>query len=342
MLINGDMGIWQRGHETMCGPVQTVGMGLPDMWKFASVNSGMWLVERDTDVPTVAQCGRVLSHSVKMTVTQADPVMGDVGGWADQAHLRVLLEGYDYAQLAEQLHTFEYWIKPNISGYIGTALRSFTGPPRSFAKMTAVSANIWQKVQVTIAGSQEAGGGWDWKNEEVRIQIVFCVGPPYRGSEGWQSAIVHATDAQTNFAATEGNCVKVAGARLVKGDEPDTAPVLPFATRMASLQRYFTKSHSHDVTPGVANSWGGHHSFFATHSNHQQHIEFPVPMRTVPTVTLYSPATGAGAKVRNDATEIDADASALQIGERGFNVWLNGAASPGTRYDFHYTADASL
>ena len=73
----------------------------------------------------------------------------------------------------------------------------------------------------------------------------------------------------------------------------------------------------------------------------QGHIPFKRPMAKVPTITGYSPVTGAVNNVRDSALGGDRGiTSNVNVGDSMFQGFITGnAAATNTMFQFHYTAD---
>lgn len=120
----------------------------------------------------------------------------------------------------------------------------------------------------------------------------------------------------------------------------------PITEELADCQRYYQKSYPQSVAPGAASSIGGSlqdRSFsdaaaFGVNFN----VRTPVVMRAPPTVTLYSPDTGAAGVIRNATASTDVVATATNVADCGFSLRNNAAFTIGDLVRVHYTADAEL
>lgn len=119
---------------------------------------------------------------------------------------------------------------------------------------------------------------------------------------------------------------------------------------LAACQRYFQTSYLEGVSPGTATyngqiASGGVYEHITTSYIACQY-RMPVPMRTLPTVTLYSSATGASAKVNRDrmgvsAADGDAYVDSGSLGTTVFTVYSQGSTNA-SQITFHFTARAEL
>ena len=70
-------------------------------------------------------------------------------------------------------------------------------------------------------------------------------------------------------------------------------------------------------------------------------VEFPVPMRITPSITIYSTA-GESGSVREYGNTTAISVGVHYQGNNGFNVNGRGNLVSGTWYEFHYEASADL
>jgi hypothetical protein len=118
-----------------------------------------------------------------------------------------------------------------------------------------------------------------------------------------------------------------------------------FGTTVEKCQRYFSKSYNLTVAPATTTTVGARVFELAANAN-QEHactFEFPTAMRTTPTVTGYSPQSGASGNFRvfdvSRGLNADSAVTVLYAGEKSaaFSCTFNGSNMQG-----HYRADAEL
>ena len=115
-----------------------------------------------------------------------------------------------------------------------------------------------------------------------------------------------------------------------------------FAEELRLCQRYWQSSYDYGVFPGTVIGAGGIMGTGAGPiSLGGGNAFFPVVMRGVPTVTIYSPGSGTAARLYNIDTVADVAAAAHWQTDRGFFVLADAATIvTGQRYSFHYRANA--
>jgi hypothetical protein len=113
--------------------------------------------------------------------------------------------------------------------------------------------------------------------------------------------------------------------------EPQTVGAQPL--------RYYQKSYPYSVLPGAVNSNGAVYGIALGAISPWQPVRFHRPMAKTPTLTAYSPPTGA----KNMASVSGADSAVNGFsgnGETGFGgVTLTTLPTANFYLDFHYTAD---
>jgi len=148
-----------------------------------------------------------------------------------------------------------------------------------------------------------------------------------------------------NIQNGAGDSVDFAQFQWEKGTVATNFEVRPIAEELELCQRYYAKSYNQATAPGTASTTTGCINYI-THANSsngdRSTIFFPQTMRTTPTVTLYSTATGTSGKIRMENSSTDIDGTAYYIGESTSNYYLNGTQTTGHNSILQYQADAEL
>jgi hypothetical protein len=111
----------------------------------------------------------------------------------------------------------------------------------------------------------------------------------------------------TDAAQPQNVTLDIGKVKLERGSVP-TPFVAPRATAvLAECQRYYAKTYASGVAPGTAYPGGGLQHIVEAAINYASLPTwfFPVEMRTTPSVTLYSQATGATGQIYNSSTGTD-------------------------------------
>jgi hypothetical protein len=136
----------------------------------------------------------------------------------------------------------------------------------------------------------------------------------------------------------------LAQVQLEKGSVATPFQYRPVATELNLAQRYYCKTYDFETDPGTATSAGyvdGGASGLANGSHAiRVHWSFPVRMRAVPVVIIYS-LNGTSGKW-TDASNTDRTGIAQRTGQLGTNVEISLTSTGDLRVGGHMTADAEL
>lgn len=215
------------------------------------------------------------------------------------------------------------------------------------------------------AGKKETQSRWV-KSNNPNARLILDDGvtkassDPHSGSAGWELLkvtatvdaaptllelhAVIATAALDNVSITSTDYIEFADARLdpgafrLSGDREE-------GPELALCQKSFAKSLNQAIAPGTADNNGR----LFTNANGTTNLSvlitwfYPVTMRGNPSVTVYSPPTGASGNFRNESTSSDEAASLSSAGET--SCTFRRTASGGTDnnlYSAHFTASAEI
>jgi hypothetical protein len=277
IVINGDFNIWQRGTSfaTIADGTYTA-----DRWVYGKVGSMVHTVSRSTDVPTVAEAGRLFNYSLLIDCTTVDASIasGDVCG------IEHKIEGYNFLPLAQKIITLSFWVKATKTGIYCASFRNNRSgtPDRSYiGEYTINSSNTWEYKTITIAASPSAGT-WNYTDSNgLSLTFVLAAGSTFQTTaNAWQTGNFFATANQVNATDSDSNDFRIAGVQLEKGSF-----ATPFEQRTTQEEldlclRYFERIGG-DVG-NAALSIG----FAATTTVGYGIIPFKKQKRTTPTVTV--------------------------------------------------------
>lgn len=273
VVINGDMEIAQRG--TSFAAIANAAYSL-DRWMWLLVGAAVHTITQDTDVPTVAQAGRLFTHSLKMALTTADTSIAA----GDIVALRQRIEGYNWRALAQRVVTMSFWIKSPITGIHGAYILN-TGGDRSCVKeFTILQANTWEKKILTFPASPSAGT-WDYATGVgAEVGIVLAAGSNFQGTaDAYQSSGIRTTANQVNGVNTGITPYFITGMQLEAGSVATEFENISYKQQLALCRRYCRVSTYNGSSSGIGPSQNN------TTANAQVHIAEDVQMRTIPTLT---------------------------------------------------------
>jgi hypothetical protein len=257
------------------------------------------------------------------------------------------IEGYNVADLGfgtanAKTITLSFWVRSSLTGTFGGSLGN-NGASRCYPyTYTINSANTWEQKSITIAG--DTTGTWlTTSGNGLAVSLAFGVGTTYSGTAGsWAGANYLSATGATSVVGTNGATFYITGVQLEVGSSATGYEYVNYQTSLANCQRYYDKSYNITTVPGTATGVGqmGVSGNGSPYGEYMQ-LRYRTTMRVTPTITLYSPATGASGYVRNNNSSIDVAASVGGAGDSGF-ASLGIALAAATNYVFHYTATAEL
>jgi hypothetical protein len=285
LIINGDMTIAQRGQSFAA--IGNLAYGV-DRWANQKTGAMVHTVTQDTDVPTFAQAGCLYQNSLRYNLTTPDTSIAA----GDYAGPYQIIEGYNFAKIAQKEFTLSFWVKATTIGTYCVGFRS-AGQDRSYvAEYTINLADTWEKKTITVAASPSAGT-WNYTNGNgLIVSWALAGGSTFQTTPGaWQTGNYIATVNQVNGVNTGSTDFRITGVMLNEGSY--AAPFRLFANDYAEefqqCQRYYE-------TGSVSNTGG---QYDGANSRIYSYTDFKVTKRINPTTVTTSNfivnLTGSGA-----------------------------------------------
>ncbi len=236
VIINGDMGIAQRGTAfAACAD----GAYTVDRWKLINgTDAVMTLAQNTTERPTIAQSGVRFNASLMVDVTTADASIGATQACA----LQYALEGYDIRHLMGQQVTLSFWVKATKTGTYCVVLLNSGSDKIYPVQYTVNQASTWEKKTITLTMHDGASGTWDFTNGiGLRIRFVLAAGSNYNNGTNatWGTTGLCGTSSQVNGLDSDANYFLLTGVQLEKGSVATPFEYRPFADELRLCQRYF-------------------------------------------------------------------------------------------------------
>jgi hypothetical protein len=293
-------------------------------------------------------------YSVKGTVTTADAAVavGDYALW------RFYVEGYKCARLLHGTASASsialgFWVKANRTGtYSGSVINGAFNRAYAFNFTINVSAT-WEYKTIVIPG--DTTGTWDVTNGSGLVMTItmMCGTTNLAAANTWSAGFFYGVTGTINGVAATTDFMNITGISIVPGIVPVTAEqspliVRPFDEALVSCQRYLEKSYDYPTALGAITTTGASSvKVTGTASAANQigwSLSWKVRKRNDPTVTIYSPATGASGKIRDDTNAVDVNVSGpFQQSETGtYIIGVANAASTQMQFSAHYLADSGF
>jgi hypothetical protein len=342
LIINGAMQIAQR--NTSVTGITTSGYYTADRWLLALSSAGTWTMNVESSGPANTE----FRSSANLVCTTADSSLaaGDLFNFL-QSFEGQNVQGIKKGTSAAESLTVSFYVKSSNTGtYI---CEFFDGDnTRQISKSYTINtANTWEKKTITIP--PDTTGLLDNDNA-VSLTLIFWLAAGSDRTSGAlnSSAWASTTTAnravnQLNLANASGNYWAVTGIQLETGTVATPFEMRNIGQELALCQRYYNKTYNSSVVPGTSTSVGAVGGTATGQLNRPiPYRAFPVEMRTTPSITLYSPGTGASGKIRNDNSGTDLDALAYNVGATGTRFYPPSTPSLGDDVFAHVVAVAEL
>lgn len=117
-----------------------------------------------------------------------------------------------------------------------------------------------------------------------------------------------------------------------------------FADELRACQRYYAKSYTYGAVPGTSSQTIGQINAIANGLSNRPLVtaSFPAPMRTIPTITYYSPVSGTSGKCYDNLLAGDRDAVTETVSEQYISMYTTATPTNNAQIQFQWTADAEL
>lgn len=285
-VINGDFMVWQRGS-----PVVALNAYGPDRFLWTAGGDPAFNFVQSTDVPTVAQSGNYSSFSCYMDCTTGDA--GPLGN-NEYGAVRYVMEGQDWAALAQRGFTVSFWTKATVNGiYCFSVNNGASGTPdRAFmCNYTVTSSGTWQKQSIYVPPSPSAGT-WDYGNGTGARFYWTLYGAVsgsgiYSGTANpgaWQTVsnyLLHSTS-QVNAASSNLNEWRIAQIQIEAGSMATPFERRPIAAELAMCHRYTY------VISGAEGYYNGSNTFRTAGNSVVAWFTPPQEMRITPTAVTHN------------------------------------------------------
>jgi len=275
-IINGNMVIDQRNAGASVTPADGTGTYTLDRWRAYENTDGAIAVQQDSSAPT----GFI--NSLKITVSTADSSLSA----SQQAKVEQYVEGLNCSDLAwgsanAKTVTFSFWVRSSVTGTFGGAFQN-NGNDRSYPyTYTINAANTWEYKTVTVTG--DTTGTWLTTNG-IGIKVVFCIGAGTDRSgtaSAWNGNNNVSATGATNLMATLNATFYITGVQLEVGTQATTFTTAggSYGAELQLCQRYYYKW----LNDSASAKYVANMQAYASGAVYGKLLDFPVPMRAIPT-----------------------------------------------------------
>jgi len=288
------------------------------------------------------------TKALKLDCTTADTSIGS----AEYIQLHYRIEGQDLQQLkkgtsdAEKV-TVSFYVKGNASATYVLELYD-NDNTRQISQSFSVTTS-WSRVSLTFDGDTTGAFGDD-NGSSLILQIWLHAGSDYTSgtlSTSWSSVTSanRAVGISSFFDSTD-RTFFITGLQMEVGSVATPFEHRSFGEELASCQRYYQKSYADNVAPSTVTNNGAFWTNIIRNASNQNywHVQTYQTMRSQPSVTTHSPATGTSGKFENDTDGADRDSAVSNTSNTGFSIRPNSGTSNdlGDVVAVHWVADSEL
>ena len=303
-IINGAMVIDQRNAGAA---VTTTGSYPVDRFYVNNSSDATFSAQQSTDVPS----GQGFVNSLKVTFPTGDASIGAT----QYSNIQQNIEGFNVADLGfggsgAKTVTLSFWVKASVAGQYSYAIYNSAENRINPQPFTINSANTWEQKSITYVG--DTTGTWLTTNGKgLTVTVYMALGSNFLGSAGWNAGGTYGVTGQANAMASNGNIFAITGVQLEVGSTATSFEYRQFTTELELASRYFQTTYNLGTALGTASTGSGvvGRTLDAQQSYPTLNWCMPVAMRTTPTVTYYSPITGASGKAATQPNAADITAS---------------------------------
>lgn len=302
LIIGGDFNVnpWQRG-TSFVSPTSLEYMA--DRFQIRKSGTQEFTVTKDPDSPAHGEAGLFDTDCMKFEVTTANasPSAGQF------TTIEQPIEGYNSMPIYNNHFSISFWAFSSVPGIYCVAFQNAARDRNYIAEYTIVNANTWERFEFLIMHDASVG---TWEiTEQAGLRIIFTLnaGSALQGAANtWQAGNLVATANQTNFSGTIANDFRIALVRCTKDSTSDSYWLRDRMSQLALCQRYYQKSYNVGIAPGAISDVG----VIATVNPRLNATltitsEVITSLRATPSVTWYSPVTGAINNIANIDTASD-------------------------------------
>jgi hypothetical protein len=301
-IINGDMRIDQRNNgSAVVGPNGYV----IDRWASYYTGSGRLTCQRSTVAATGFQNSFLAPASTAVTPSATDVYV-----------LQQVIEGLNVGDLAwgtasAKTVTISFWVRSSVAGLYAARFTNSASNRSYVFTYTISAANTWEYKTITVPG--DTTGTWLTDNT-VGMIVQWDLGSGSNlntaSPNTWIAASATRTSGTVNFISNNGATFYLTGVQLEVGSRATPFERRNFQQELAMCQRYYYEQNIDIQTPAAASLL--------------QRYNFPVTMRTSPTIANKVAGNFFNISVINDAGNTSSQGFYFQVSGSTANAYITG------------------
>lgn len=348
-LQAGDFGLnpWQKGTIFSALTGSLTNFLTADRWTVTSISIDpcVFTVSKSALAPTAVQAGFLTTASIGVTVQSAAAAAG-----SDVCLLSQNLEGYQWAQLAQQSTTLSFWVYATLTGTYSVQLINTATDTSYLAAYTISSSNTWEFKTINFTASPSAGT-WNYgAGPALKMNFTLAAGSAQIGAPAaWGLGRAPGATGQVNVFSNTANHFNLALVKWEPGSSFTGWFPEKFTNVLAQSQRFYYKTFAQGTDPAQSVGTSGvvNWSQITAASTTQNGAYFPFPTTMYinsPTVTFYNPVS-SNAQPFDITTSVDCSSVAsYQISSQGMGITYTNAvgSAVGNIIGVHVTVDNTI
>jgi len=315
-IINGNMLIDQRNSgasvtaSTTGATTYTI-----DRWSYYTTQASKFTIQQNAgSVTPPSGFNKYLgfTSSSSYTVTSTDLITTLQG-----------IEGYNVADLNfgtanAKTITLSFWAYSSLTGtFAGSVIGTNGSTFRSYVfTFSIASANTWTYITVTIPGDTTTFSYNTTNGQGLALSFNLGCGSNYQTTAGsWTSSNYYSTSGAQNIVSTNGATFYITGVQLEVGSVATPYQFNTYSDQLEQCQRYFYLINGTFLATGA---WSSSTACFYSG-------QFPITMRTTPTLALSAAASSYSTYLVGPATYLSLTGLSLN-GVTGTEWWLLAAS----------------
>ena len=295
-IINGGMVIDQRNAGA--ATANTINGYTVDRWIVTQNSSTGKLIAQQNAAAVTPPAG--FTNYLGVT-SQSSYSVGSTDWYAIQHNI----EGYnvadlDYGKATAKTCVLSFWVRSSLTGtFVGTFGNSASTRAYPFTYTISV-ANTWEQKTITVNG--DTSGTWLTTNGVgLYLMLSLGMGSSFQtgtANNSWAtSTTISIPSGGTSVVGTSGATFYITGVQLEKGSVATSFDQRAYSQELAMCQRYYQG----DILTAV----GGGATPLAINRLFYCAVNFPVPFRATPTMTIINTITSINMNA-GEWTQLDA------------------------------------
>ena len=297
-----------------------------------------------TNVPGTSY--NITNANLQLTLTTPQATLAA----GDYYVIQQSIEGPMLRELINDVHSISLLVYSTVANVKFSVILRDAANTHSLAKLCTVpTANAWTLVTLPNIPVWTPSATWSTTpgNVGYLILISLACGSTYLApaNDTWQNASYLGAIGMTNWLANSAGTILYFAFVQHEPGQCTTLIDCPFSGPNGNLEaclRYYQKTYSYGDKPGTATQNGAQGGTQIANANPYFPFRFYKPMAKTPTVTLYSPNSGASGVIYNYNATADLAGTATLIGDAGFQSISVSPPAIDWTASWHYTADTGF